>query len=151
MNYIGELFSNRMLMSAFFAWLAAQIIKIIIDAVKEKRFSVGLLFSSGGMPSSHSSAVCALTTTVGFFEGVGSAFFAICVIFSVIVMYDAAGVRRAAGEQEKIINRIVNDFFEGKIDTASKDLKELIGHKPIEVFMGALLGICIGLIFVFVV
>ena len=101
------------------------------------------------MPSSHSSSVCALTTAIGLSLGVESATFAIAFVVSFIVMYDAAGVRRAAGEHAKLLNIIVKDIFEGK-PIPSKEFKELIGHTPLQVFCGAILGVFTSIVIFFI-
>ena len=102
--------------------------------------------SSGGMPSSHSSTVCALVVASARVCGTNSVEFALAFILAFIVMYDAAGVRRAAGEQAKVLNRIAKELSEGDTRYLDKNLKELIGHTPLQVFMGALLGVVIPLI-----
>jgi len=141
-------FQNMVLIHAVLGWVIAQIIKLIVGLVKKKRFSFTLLMSSGGIPSSHSATVCALAVSTGRQYGFESAIFAISVIFAFIIMYDAAGVRRAAGEQAKILNRMMRDLDRGDTTSAQKELKELIGHTPFEVFAGAMLGIIIPFIFI---
>ena len=147
MRILVDIFSNYALLSAAAAWILAQLIKIIIDLVTMKRINFRLLMSSGGMPSSHSATVCALATSAGYIRGFRSLEFAMSFIFAFIVMYDASGVRRAAGEQAKILNRLVRELEEGKKINMQKQLKELIGHTPLEVMAGALMGIMIGIIF----
>ena len=147
MKYLNELLSNRILIAAIVSWFAAQFIKIIINLIQEKKFDFGLIMSSGGMPSSHSATVCALCLMVMRTHSLSSTYFAISVIFAFIVMYDAAGVRRAAGEQAKVLDKIVDDLAKGKTEYMEKDLKELIGHTPFQVFVGALLGVLIGSVF----
>lgn len=146
MSSLKSFFSNEILVSASLAWLLAQLIKIFTHRIKKHEFSFALFVSSGGMPSSHSSAVCAMTTSTALVSGLGSPEFAIAFIVSLVVMYDAAGVRRAAGEQAKTLNRLVQHLLKGRTDIANKDLKELIGHTPVEVFAGAALGIIIALV-----
>lgn len=116
--------------------------------IKERRFTFTFLVSSGGIPSSHSATVCALATSIGKSHGYDSVFFAIAFILAFIVMYDATGVRRETGEQAKILNKIMRDLDEGNTDDMQKELKELIGHTPIQVFAGAILGIAIPYIIV---
>ncbi|MBQ7821646.1 MAG: divergent PAP2 family protein [Clostridia bacterium] len=147
MNYINQLLNNKALLAAFTAWFTAQFIKIIINLIQEKRIDFSLIMSSGGMPSSHSSTVCALGVMVWKLCTPASVEFAIAVVFAFIVMYDAAGVRRAAGEQAKVLNRIVEDLAKRKTEYMEKNLKELIGHTPFQVIIGALLGIVIGIAF----
>lgn len=150
------LFSNFPLWAALTAIIIAQTIKVPIRFIATKEFVPRLAFSTGGMPSSHSAVVCALTTAIGIVEGVASSVFALAVIFSVITMFDASGVRRHAGEHAAVINQLVDDFQllvehtknwnEKKQIEKREELKELLGHQPIEVFFGALTGICIAFI-----
>lgn len=146
MEYIKELASNKALIAAFVAWFTAQFIKIIINLIQEKKLDFGLIMSSGGMPSSHSATVCALCVAMARIYSLSSPIFAISVVFAFIVMYDAAGVRRAAGEQAKVLNRIVEDLAKGNTEYMEKNLKELIGHTPFQVIVGAMLGMFIGFI-----
>lgn len=147
MKYVNELIDNRALLAAFTAWFTAQFIKIIINLIEEKRIDFRLIMSSGGMPSSHSATVCALCVMILRLCSASSVEFAIAVVFAFIVMYDAAGVRRAAGEQAKVLNKIVEDLAKGKTEYMEKNLKELIGHTPFQVIVGALLGVVIGAAF----
>ncbi len=140
-----DVFQNKFLICGILGWFVAQIIKIIISLITRRGFDFGMFFASGGMPSSHSSTVCSMTALAGAQYGLASSFFAICAVFSFIVMYDACGVRRAAGEQAKILNKILRDISQGKRGEFGADLKELIGHTPFQVFVGGLLGIVIGL------
>ncbi|HLR62742.1 MAG TPA: divergent PAP2 family protein [Lentibacillus sp.] len=149
-----DYFANFPLWAALSAIIFAQVIKIPIRLMATREFKPGLAFSTGGMPSSHSAAVAALTTGVGIVEGADSVMFAISTVFSVIIMFDASGVRRQAGEQAIVINQLVEDFqyfMEGAKDwnrkelyQKRKELKELLGHQPIEVFFGGLSGIAIA-------
>ena len=142
MNYIIDDISNNMpLVSAFWAWFAAQLIKFTFEIIQNKKFDFAKLVSSGGMPSSHSSAVCALTTGVGMLEGISSTAFAISFVLSLIVMYDAMGVRREAGKHSKILNSLIEDLLDYKPEYFQKNLKELIGHTPFQVLCGAVLGV----------
>ena len=111
--------------------------------IQDKRWDLSRMLGSGGMPSSHSALVVALATATGRIEGFGSTAFAIAVGLAVIVMYDAANVRRAAGQQAELLNRIVEDFYRDKHVDGEK-LKELLGHTPVEVAAGAVLGIVVG-------
>ncbi len=146
MRYLLFITGNKILISALLGWLSAQIIKVVIGLVKEKRFSWKRLTGSGGMPSSHSSFVVALTTQVARIEGLDSSLFAVAAALAIIVMYDAAGVRRAAGEQAKILNYMMDHWQEYTPYMRQKELKELLGHTPIEVIAGAILGLIIGII-----
>jgi len=121
-------------------WLFAQVTKIILGVIHEKRFNFRWLVSTGGMPSTHSAAVAALCTFVGFYSGVPSIEFAISLTFSLIIMFDAAGVRRNVGKQATMLNQIVDDIY-AKGEVAEAHLKELLGHTPVEVFVGAAIGI----------
>ena len=142
---LSELIRNKMLISAIVAWAVAQLIKVLIGLFKTRKFDIYLLISSGGMPSSHTSFVTGLTTAVGIMEGFDSTFFAISAVLSLVVMYDAAGVRRAAGKQAAVINLLVSNVENTGIKL-DKKLKELLGHSPIEVACGAILGIIIAFV-----
>lgn len=146
MSYITDIFSNKILQTAAISWLAAQTIKIVITLIVTKRFDFTRLFGSGGMPSSHAAFTVALATDVGLQSGFKSPLFAVTAAFAFVVMYDATGVRRSAGEQARIINKIVEAMGHGDISETGKKLKELLGHTPFEVFAGAVLGIFIAVI-----
>jgi acid phosphatase family membrane protein YuiD len=146
MFLIYDILNNYALICAVLGWFSASIAKIIIILIKEKRFELRKLFASGGMPSSHSATVSALAIAVAKTNGLKSTSFAIAFIFAFIVMYDASGVRRAAGEQARILNHLVNNLSEHKPVYLKKNLKEFIGHTPLEVVVGALLGILIALV-----
>lgn len=146
METVFEAFENRILWAGLAAWLAAQVIKVLLTLVLQKRFDVHRLVGAGGMPSSHSAFVCAITTAIGFHNGATSSIFALSVCFTLIVMYDAAGVRRAAGRQAAVLNRIVEDMFKSGQGWDEEKLKELIGHTPVQVAAGALLGVLIGVL-----
>lgn len=137
---LADLIANRSLIAPLLAWLIAQWIKTLAILLRERRLDLRLLVSSGGMPSAHSALVSALATSIGLRQGLGSPVFALAIIFAVIVMYDAAGVRRAVGRQAGILNRIFIDH-----NVTEKRLVELIGHTPIQVIAGAALGIACGL------
>lgn len=147
---MGEFFSsigdNRILMTAISAWALAQILKAVISYFILKEFSVERLIGAGGMPSSHSALVVSLATAVGIIDGTASPFFAISVVFAGIVMYDATGVRQAAGNHARVINQIVRQLrYEHTLDDVS--LKELLGHTPVEVIAGAVLGFIVAFVF----
>jgi uncharacterized protein len=139
------LLQNPYFVVPLIAWAIAQTCKVIIDSVILHRLSVRRLATAGGMPSSHSALVVALTTIIGRLQGVQSALFAMALIFSTVVMYDATGVRRAAGQQAMILNRLIDDLFIAHQGLRQERLRELLGHTPIEVIAGALLGIIVGL------
>ncbi len=134
---------NEVLLSSFAAWSLAQLSKFVIWKLRKGKFNLRILVSSGGMPSSHSALVTALATAVGIEEGFGSAAFAISLVLAMIVMYDATGVRRAASIQAHILNQILEELFKGH-PISEKRLRELLGHTPMEVLIGALLGIVIS-------
>ena len=132
---------NTPLWAAIIAWAAAQGIKIILTLIVDKKFDASRIVGTGGMPSSHSSFTMALSFIIGKYYGFDSPLFAIALIFSFVTMYDAQGIRRAAGKQAEILNMLI---LEHKIPDVG-ELKELLGHTPLEVAAGALLGIVIGL------
>ena len=125
------------------AWAIAQVIKVITDSVPKRKLDLNRLATSGGMPSSHTALVVALTMVLGMKLGVNSPAFAISAIFSSVVMYDATGVRRAAGRQARVLNRIVDDLFHQE-GIKEERLRELLGHTPIEVIAGAALGVLVS-------
>lgn len=129
----------------FAVWFFIQLFKLIYDLVTTKQFNFKRILGAGGMPSSHSAVVTSLATMIGISEGIDSPIFALAVIFAFIVMYDAAGVRRAAGKQAKILNEIVNTPGLSGLEVSGK-LQEALGHTPIQVFVGAIIGIAVGLI-----
>ena len=147
MNFWKELIHNEMLITASLAWLIAQIAKTIIHAFVTKDLNLERMYGSGGMPSCHSATVTALATSACFLHGPGSSEFALATILAIIVMYDARGVRRETGIQAKVINDI-NELLtkHSKITPPEKELKELIGHTPLQVLAGALLGFAIAFI-----
>lgn len=142
--------NNMPLVAAFWGWFTAQIIKFVIELFQNKKFDIAKLISSGGMPSSHSSAVCALTTAVGIQEGIPSTLFAISFVLSLIVMYDAMGVRREAGKHSQILNKLIEDLLEYKPEYFQKNLKELIGHTPFQVLCGAILGVIVPFVMIMI-
>jgi hypothetical protein len=123
------------------AWAVAQLIKVVVVLVRERRLDLSYLVSGGGMPSAHSSTVCALTTAVAMIEGLDSVAFGIAAILAIVVMYDAAGVRRSVGRQSIVLNRIVKELIDRRPRSEIEhDLRELIGHTPFQVIVGAILG-----------
>ncbi len=143
---------NSALTASLLAIVIAQAIKVPIYYVTNRKWDYSKLTSTGGMPSSHSAAVSSLATVVGVRAGTHSTLFAVCVVFGVIVMYDAAGIRRHAGEQAIVLNNLAAEIGKyidrhimgEKNELFETGLKEMLGHQPIEVFMGALLGILLG-------
>jgi len=144
---VADLLANRVLLVALLAWLLAQVFKLLLNVARERRINLRYLASSGGMPSSHSALVTALATAVALTSGPRSGVFAVAVIFAAIVMYDAAGVRQAVSIQARILNRMLDEIFEEHAFN-EKRLRELIGHTPIEVFVGAALGLIVALAFI---
>ena len=146
MQYLKDLIYNYILVSAVTSWFLAQILKVIINFSKMGKKSLERFVGSGGMPSSHTALVCAATIAAARLEGTGSSIFAICFIVTCVVMYDALNVRRQAGEHAKVLNKLLRMHSE---DTIGEDdeLKELLGHTPLEVLGGALLGICVAMFY----
>jgi acid phosphatase family membrane protein YuiD len=140
-----SVFDNRVLVAAFLAWALAQVSKIFYELIFQRKLMISRLVSSGGMPSSHSALVTSLATATGRQLGVTSPIFAVAVVLASIVMYDAAGVRRAVSIQARILNQMIEEAFQGS-PMAEKRLRELIGHTPVQVFVGALLGLGVGLL-----
>ena len=145
MNFWLSLLHNFPLVCAGTGWIVAQILKVFTGIFKLRKFSItALLFGNGGMPSSHSASVTALAIACGFSYGFDSGFFAVAVMFAIIVMGDAAGVRRETGEQAKILNRITADLFKhSSPEEINRNLKELVGHTPLQVVIGSALGLVI--------
>jgi hypothetical protein len=139
------LFENRILVASFIAWAIAQLTKTIYELIRYRELRLSRLVSAGGMPSSHSALVMGLATATGRIAGFASAAFAISLVLAVIVMYDAAGVRRAVSIQARILNQMIDEAFQGK-PFAEKRLRELIGHTPTQVIVGGLLGIGVALL-----
>lgn len=127
----------------------AQVIKFFVFTYKTKKINFKIFTTTGGMPSSHSAAVMALSTIVGIIEGFNSVIFAVALGFSLITMYDAAGVRRAAGKTAACLNRMMEDFYKHDVQAIGGKLKELLGHTPFEVIMGAVFGVIFAFIYHF--
>ncbi len=142
MNNITEF---KYLYVPFLMWFGIQLFKVIYDLVTTKKFNFKRILGAGGMPSSHSAVVTSLATLIGKNEGVTSPLFALSVIFSFVVMYDAAGIRRAAGKQAKLLNKLIETPGLSSVQVSEK-LVEVLGHTPTQVFVGALIGIIAGLI-----
>ncbi|MBQ8815739.1 MAG: divergent PAP2 family protein [Lachnospiraceae bacterium] len=146
MTFITDLLSNELFISAATAWLVAQVLKTLIHAFLTKNFDLERMYGSGGMPSSHSSTVTALATSSFFLHGAGSSEFAISVILAIIVMYDARGVRRETGIQAKVLNDLMELLkdIHNEIMPMDEKLKEFVGHTPLQVVAGAILGFIIA-------
>jgi hypothetical protein len=127
------------------AWTIAQVAKVVLSSVRQRRLDLRVLAEMGGMPSSHAAIVMGLTTAIGKYSGPTTAPFAIALIFSFVVMYDAAGLRRAAGRQAAVLNRLVEDLVHMR-GMQEQRLRELLGHTPVEVLVGAVIGVVVGLI-----
>ncbi|MCI8295228.1 MAG: divergent PAP2 family protein [Lachnospiraceae bacterium] len=142
MDMWQKLLANQVLMSAVAGWTLAQVLKTAIDWILNKNFNMERLVGSGGMPSSHSATVCGLTVAAGLRYGVGSFEFAVSFILGMIVMYDAMGVRRETGKQAKLLNSILlENPLKLSGEVLQERLKEYVGHTPLQVFAGAILGI----------
>ena len=145
--FMEQLLSNYPLMTAVLSWFVAQVLKTAIDAYFNKGINWERMTGSGGMPSSHSSTVVSLAVAIGVSYGVDSTLFALALIFAIVVMYDATGVRRETGKQAVILNRLLLDNpFSWTGEEFDKKLKEYVGHRPLQVLMGAILGVLIALI-----
>lgn len=135
-----EILSNETLLVPIFCWAVAQISKVLYHLLAGNGLDLSLLVSAGGMPSSHSTFVCSLATAVAIREGFGSSAFAICAVLATVVMYDAAGVRRATSVQARLLNQMLDELFRGQ-PISEKHVREFIGHTPFEVIVGAALGV----------
>ncbi len=142
---MGIIIQYKYIIVPFAVWFSIQLFKLIYDLVTTKKFNFKRILGAGGMPSSHSAVVTALATMIGKSQGVDSPMFGLSIIFAFVVMYDAAGVRRAAGKQAKLLNKIVNTPGLTGVEVTEK-LQEVLGHTPIQVFVGAIIGIIVGLI-----
>lgn len=137
----ADILENRVLLVALIACLVAQSLKIVVELVRHQKIDLQALVRTGGMPSAHSALVAALAAGVGQTNGWASSEFAIATIFAIIVMYDAAGVRQAAGKQARILNQIIGELFDEKHELNEDRLKELLGHTPFQVLIGLILGV----------
>lgn len=139
-----DIITNRVIQAAALAWAIAQGLKVILTLCISKRFDHSRVLGSGGMPSSHSAMACAMLMVIGFREGFGSSLFALAFCFAGVVMYDASGVRRSTGKNAAVINHIMDSLATNGFSFDEEHLKELVGHTPIQVLAGALLGIFVG-------
>ncbi len=145
MDFITDLLQNQVFVSAALGWLVAQVLKTLIHLILTKQFVAERMVGGGGMPSSHSATVCALVTSTGIKYGGGSFEFAITAMLAIIVMYDAMGVRRETGKQGRVLNEMMEVFMNmGKQISVEERLKEFVGHTPLQVLMGAILGTLIA-------
>lgn len=144
-----EIITNKILVAPLCAWAVAQLLKVFITLVKEKRLDLRYLVISGGMPSAHSALVSALATSVAIVQGLGSVAFGITAILALVVMYDAAGIRQSVGLQSVVLNRIMKELRSRRpIAELERDLREFIGHTPFQVIAGAVLGIVVAWLWV---
>ena len=148
MRFFTEIASNRVFWAAVTSWFVAQALKVVFTYIVERRWDLGRFFGLGGMPSSHSSVVCSVAVAIGMADGFYSSEFALAFILACVVMTDAAGVRRAAGQQAAVLNKVVQDMIANGRGLTSDTLKELLGHTPFEVVIGAMLGVLIGILMV---
>jgi uncharacterized protein len=143
---VADLFKNPALETAVIAWLLAQILKPPLEYLRRGRWNWGYLFSAGGMPSSHSSLMVGATVGIGLHEGFDSGLFALAVAITMIVIYDAAGVRREAGRHAEKINILINELLAGH-PISDRALREVIGHTPMEVSGGVFLGLIVAILY----
>ena len=140
-----QFLGNKVAQTTFLAWFSAQSFKVVFGIFREKRFNFKWFVGTGGMPSSHAAGVTALATSIGIQDGVGSSIFAVTLLFAIIVLCDAQGVRRSTGQQAEVLNRIMDDIY-WKKHVREDRLKELIGHTPIQVLAGIGFGLVVALI-----
>ena len=145
MEDIQKLVTNKYLYVPLLLWFCIQVFKVICDLVKTKKFNFKRIMGAGGMPSSHTAVVTSLAMLVGKSEGFDSAMFAVALVFAMVVMYDAAGVRRAAGKQAHLLNKIIETPGLTGVDVQER-LVEVLGHTPLQVIVGAIIGITVGLL-----
>ena len=144
--HFGMLTTNPVIDCALLAWFLAQLIKVILEAVMTRRLNARLFVSSGGMPSSHSALAVACTAAIGKLYGMNGPYFALAVILSAVVMYDACNVRRSAGDTARLVNKLLEHMERLTAEELADSLKEVMGHTPLQVLMGALLGLGVGLL-----
>ena len=145
MEQLYKLTTNKYIYIPVIVWFSIQVYKVIYDLITTKKLNFKRIIGAGGMPSSHSAVVTSLATLIAKYEGVDSSVFALSLVFAFVVMYDAAGVRRAAGKQATLLNKIVNTPGLSMLQVQEK-LVEVLGHTPIQVFVGAVIGIVVGII-----
>jgi acid phosphatase family membrane protein YuiD len=145
MDIFNDIFTNKCLVIPILVWLLIQIEKFVVEFIRTKKINLKRLMGAGGMPSSHSAVVTSLAVLVGKSEGFDSPIFAIAFILAAVVMYDAAGVRRAAGKQAELLNKIVETPGLTNAQVGER-LAEVLGHTPLQVFVGAILGVLVGII-----
>jgi len=146
MQSFASVLNNHALIVSLLSCVLAQLSKVVVELIYHGKLNFRVIFESGGMPSSHSALVTALATDIGLRKGLDSGEFAIATVFAIIVMYDAAGVRQAAGKQAKILNQMIEELFAGDHHLTEIHLKELLGHTPFQVLIGSIMGIVIACI-----
>ncbi|MCD7843087.1 MAG: divergent PAP2 family protein [Clostridiales bacterium] len=144
-------FGNQILLLSALSWLLAQLTKGLLQWITEGKVTLHHVLSSGGMPSSHSALVTCCTVTTGLLYGFDSGLFAVSAVMAIVVMYDACNVRRQSGEQAKVINLILQNWQQMTPELLNLQVKVLLGHTPLQVFFGALLGLCVSLFFQLVI
>jgi acid phosphatase family membrane protein YuiD len=145
LDFFRQIAVNDVLWAGFWGWFCTQSCKIVLNFLREKKFNFFWVISTGGMPSSHAGGVCAMAATVGLKEGFSSTIFAFAFIFSFVVMFDAQTSRRSIGKQAEILNTIMDDMYHGK-PISDKKILAFVGHTPIQVFVGATIGVLIALL-----
>ncbi len=149
MDLFLDFLGNHLLLAPLFAWLTAQVLKLIIHSVVERKFTLSRLFGDGGMPSGHSATVTSLAVLCGWGTGFNSAIFAVALVLAIIVMHDATGVRLEAGKQATVIKQLTEAFnsmfFEKDEEIRTEKLKEFVGHTPTQVVFGSIVGIIVGI------
>ncbi len=152
-NLAGKIVNTGMeaLLAGLLAALLAQVIKLILDIIINKRVDFRIFTTTGGMPSSHSAGVVALSISIGIMSGFMSPIFAVSLGYAFVVMYDAAGIRRASGKMAVCLNKMIADFYKHDINSAGTKLKEMLGHTPKEVLCGAILGVLFAFFFHYIV
>lgn len=148
MKQLMDLLGNRAILACVLSWAAAQGAKVFLGRLVDKKWDWKRFFGLGGMPSSHSSVVCTLAVSAGIIRGFGSMEFAIGLVLAMVVMTDASGVRREAGQHARVLNRILQDMMDEDKGITFDTLKELLGHSPFEVLVGALLGVLVAFLVV---
>ena len=144
MENFSDIIDNHVLLVALIACLMAQVLKGVIELIRHRKLNLRVMVETGGMPSAHSALVTALACGIGQTVGWSSPGFAVTCVFAIIVMYDAAGVRQAAGKQARILNQIIDELFQEKPEFNEDRLKELLGHTPFQVIAGSLLGLVVS-------
>ena len=141
----AQIYQNKIFMTTLSAWIIAQTVKVTIGVIRQRKFDFRWFVGTGGMPSSHAAGASCLATAMGLEYGFNSPYFALAAAFALVVMFDAQGVRRASGKQAHILNKITEDiYWQGKVNEGR--LRELVGHTPVEVIVGFLLGVIIAFV-----